>query len=137
MSFMRSCCLVSLLAIAPLWFGCSGQDPNRGQITGLVEVDGQPAAEGAISFYPIDGNSAGSGGDIINGRYTVNANIGPSKVSINVPKVVGQRKVYDTPDSPMVPITEEALPPQYNDKTTLTHDVQPGPNEKNFSLKTK
>jgi hypothetical protein len=78
-----------------------------------------------------------SGGDIVGGRYTVNARVGPSKVSISVPKVVGQRKVYDTPDSPMAQVTEESLPPEYNDETTLTFDVKPGPNEHNLSLKTK
>lgn len=135
MSFLRSFGLVALLA--PWFLGCSKQDPNRGQVTGIVEVDGQPAAEGAITFYPVDDNLAGSGGAIANGRYTVNANVGLSKVIINVPKVVGQRKVYDTPDSPMMSVTEELLPPKYNDQTTLTYDVQPGPNEKNFSLKTK
>lgn len=137
MSLMRSFCLVSLLAIVPFSLGCSKQDANRSQVTGMVEVDGQPAAEGLITFLPVDANSSKSPGDIVNGRYTVNAQVGPSKVSINVLKTVGQRKAYDTPDSPMVQITEEALPPQYNEQTTLTYDVQPGPNEKNFSLKTK
>jgi hypothetical protein len=134
---MRSFCLVSLLALAPFFLGCSKQDPNRGQVTGMVEVDGQPAAEGLITFLPVDGNSSRSEGEIVNGRYTVNAHVGPSKVAINVLKVVGQRKVYDTPNSPMTSVTKEALPPQYNDETTLTYDVKPGENEQNFSLKTK
>lgn len=137
MTPFRFICLTGLLALCPLSLGCSKQDPNRGQVAGTVEVDGQPAAEGAIAFTPIDGNTAGTGGDIVNGRYAVNANIGPSKVAINVPKVVGERKLYDTPDSPVRPIVEEALPPQYNDETTLTYDVKPGENEQNFSLKTK
>jgi hypothetical protein len=137
MTPVRFICLTSLLALCSLSLGCSKQDPNRGQVTGTVEVDGQPAAEGAIAFTPIDGNTAGTGGDIVNGRYTVNANIGPSKVAINVPKVVGERKLYDTPNSPVRPIVEESLPPQYNDQTTLTYDVKPGENEQNFSLKTK
>lgn len=137
MSFLRSFCLVTLLALAPCSLGCSKQDPNSGQVTGVIEIDGQPAAEGAITFTPVDGNVTASGGDIVNGRYTVKARVGPSKVSINVPKVVGQRKVYNTPDSPMASVTEESLPPQYNEQTTLTYDVKPGPNEQNFSLKTK
>lgn len=129
--------LIGLLALCLLSLGCSKQDPNRGQVTGTVEVDGQPAAAGAIAFTPIDGNTAGTGGDIVDGRYAVNANLGPSKVAINIPKVVGERKLYDTPDSPVRPVVEESLPPKYNDQTTLTFDVKPGPNEQNFSLKTK
>jgi len=137
MSFVRSLYLIGLVASFSCVLGCSKQDPNRGQVTGLVEVDGQPAAEGAIAFTPIDGNSAASGGEIVNGRYAVPANIGPSKVAIRVPKTVGERKLYDTPDSPVRKIQEESLPAQYNDETTLTYDVKPGDNEKNFSLKTK
>ena len=137
MSIVRSLYLIGLVAAFSCALGCSKQDPNRGQVTGLVEVDGQPAAEGAIAFTPIDGNSAASGGEIVNGRYTVAANIGPSKVAIRVPKTVGERKLYDTPDSPVRPIQEESLPAQYNDETTLTYEVKSGPNEQNFSLKTK
>jgi hypothetical protein len=137
MSLVRSLCLIGIAALTSSVLGCSKQDPNRGQVTGLVEVDGQPAAEGAIAFTPIDGNSSATGGDIVNGRYTVTANIGPSKVAIRVPKTVGQQKLYDTPDSPVRPIQEESLPAQYNDETTLTFDVKPGDNEQNFSLKTK
>lgn len=137
MSLVRSFHLVGLATFLSFSLGCSNQDPNRGQVTGTVEVDGQPAANGSISFTPIDGNTAATGGAIVDGRYVVDANIGPSKVAINIPKVVGERKLYNTPDSPKMPITEEALPPQYNEQTTLTHDVQSGPNEKNFSLKTK
>jgi hypothetical protein len=137
MSLVRSLSFLTLLSLSAIASGCSKQNPNRGQVTGTVEVDGQPAANGSISFTPIDGNTAGTGGPIVDGRYVVDANIGPSKVAINIPKIVGERKLYDTPDSPKRPITEEALPPQYNEQTTLTHDVQPGPNEKNFSLKTK
>jgi hypothetical protein len=134
---VRPCCLVSLLVLVAASLGCGKQDPNRGQVTGAVEVDGQPVAKGSIDFKPIDGNSATTSGDIIDGRYTVNANIGPSKVAINIPKVVGERKLYDTPDSPVRPVFGESLPPQYNEQTTLTYDVKPGENEQNFSLKTK
>jgi len=137
MSLVRSLSLLTLLSFSAVAPGCSKQNPNRGQVTGTVEVDGQPAATGSISFTPIDGNTAGTGGSITDGRYVVDANIGPSKVAINIPKVVGERKLYNTPDSPKMPITEEALPPQYNEQTTLTYDVKPGSNEKNFSLKTK
>ena len=103
----------------------------------MVIVDGQLAVKGDISFTPIDGNSPAAGGEIIDGRYTANAYTGPSKVAIRVPKVVGQRKLYDTPDSPVQPIMEESLPPENNDETTLIFDVKPGPNNQDFSLKSK
>ena len=60
-----------------------------------------------------------------------------SKVAIRVPKVVGERKLYDTPDSPVQPLMEESLPPEFNDRTELTLDVKPGVNERDFDLKAK
>ncbi|MHB1035946.1 MAG: hypothetical protein ACYC0Y_15010, partial [Pirellulales bacterium] len=62
---------------------------------------------------------------------------GKVKVEIRVSKVVGEKKLYDTPNSPVQPIMQEVLPPTYHDRTTLELDVQPGANEKNYALKTK
>ena len=51
--------------------------------------------------------------------------------------VVGQRKAYNTPDSPMVDITKEAVPDQFNAKTTLKFEVKAGENTKDFDLTSK
>ena len=53
MSSVRFFCLIGLVALSPLSLGCSKQDPNRGQVTGTVEVDGQPAAEGRRAVGPV------------------------------------------------------------------------------------
>lgn len=126
---------VFLAAVVALT-GCGG-NPNRGNVAGTVTVDGQPAESGAISFAPVDGKSPTTGGPIEAGRYAVEVPFGTSKVAIRVPKVVGQRKLYDTPDSPVQPIMEERLPAKYNDATELTIDVKPGDNPHDFDLKTK
>jgi hypothetical protein len=137
MSLVRTLYFSPLLAVLAVAAGCSGQDPNRGEVTGMVTINGQPAASGAVAFSPVDGQSPTSGGKIVNGLYSVKASTGTVKVAIRVPKVVGERKLYDTPDSPVQPLMEESLPPEYNDRTTLTFDVQPGVNEHNFDLKSK
>lgn len=103
----------------------------------MVTVNGQPAATGAVAFSPIDGQSPTSGGKIVDGKYTVKASTGTSRVAIRVPKIVGQRKLYNTADSPVQPLMEETLPAEYNDRTTLTFEVKPGENEHNFELTTK
>jgi hypothetical protein len=128
---------VVLLLLLALSSGCSKQDPNRGEVTGKVLVDGQPAANGAVSFSPVDGQSPTSGGKIVDGEYSVIAAVGSSKVSIRVPKVVGERKLYNTPNSPVQPLMEETLPAEYNDNTTLVVEVKPGANTHDFDLKTK
>ena len=45
------------------------------------------------------------------------------------------KKIYDTPNSPERPITEEALPDaRYNEATELTIKVEPGVNQHDFPL---
>jgi hypothetical protein len=117
--------------------GCSQADATRGDVSGRVTVDDAPAATGAISFAPVDGASPTSGGKILDGKYSVKAPFGVAKVEIRVPKVVGERKLYDTPDSPVQPLMEESLPKKYNDESELTIDVKPGSTEHDFDLKTK
>jgi hypothetical protein len=128
-----------MLVLGSLAFslGCNKGESNRAEVTGSVLVDGNPAATGAISFMPVDGKSPTSGGKIVAGKYSVEVPFGTSKVAIRVPKVVGQRKLYDTPDSPVQPLMEETLPPEFNDRTELTLDVKPGVNERVFDLKAK
>jgi hypothetical protein len=117
--------------------GCGSQDPNRGEVTGIITVNGQPVATGAVAFSPVDGQSPTSGGKIVDGKYTIQASAGTSRVAIRVPQIVGEKKLYNTPDSPVRPVMKETLPPEYNDRTTLTLEVKPGDNEHNFDLKTK
>jgi hypothetical protein len=124
--------LFVVLAIA----GCA--EPTTGIVTGTVTVDGSPASEGSsIAFFPIDGKSSTAGAEIIDGKYEATVPLGQVKVEIRVPKVVGQRKLYDTPDSPIKLVMDESLPAKYNDASELTLDVQPGENEQDYDLTTK
>ena len=130
----RSIALAGVLS-ALLLAGCG--DKSLVEVSGKVSIDGQPVNDGAISLYPVDGATRTSGGKIQDGRYSFQAPLGEMKVSISVPKVVGSKKVYDTPDSPVMPITEEALPKKYNDQTELRLTIQPGANTKDWDLKTR
>jgi len=125
----------ALIFAAILASGCS--EPTTGVVTGVVTVDGAPAKSGSIAFFPVDGKSSTTGAEIIDGQYAANVSFGAHNVEIRVSKVVGQKKLYDTADSPIKPILAEALPPRYNDETELTLDVQPGETRKDFELTTK
>jgi hypothetical protein len=129
--------ICSLLLLVLMAAGCSRQDPNKGEVRGMVMVDGQPVAVGAVTFSPLDGQSSTSGGKIVDGQYSVQASTGTAKVAIRAPKVVGERKLYNTANSPVRQVLKESLPPEYNDRTTLTFDVKPGVNEHNFELNSK
>jgi hypothetical protein len=115
--------------------GCA--KPTDGLISGMVKVDGEPAKSGSIAFFPVSGKGKTAGATIADGAYTARVPFGEAKVEIRVSKVVGQKKLYDTPDSPMKPLLAEVLPPKYNDQTTLTINVQRGENHHDFDLQTK
>ena len=124
-------CLVLLLAT-----GCGDAD-GMTDVSGTVTIDGQPMGEGAITFSPLDGKSPTSGAHVEKGQYKARVPAGEMKVIITHPKVVGTKKIYDTPDSPVMPVTEEALPARYNTDSELKLSVQPGANKKDWELKGK
>jgi len=123
--------LVSALGLVFL-LGCSSKE---GTVSGTIKVNGELVESGGIKFMPADGQASITGGMIENGRYSVRVPVGKMKVAITVPKVVGKKKVYNTPTSPEMPVTAERLPARYNDKTELDIDVKPGNNPKDWDLK--
>ena len=129
-----SVCQTSLALILAVSIGCGSRVPDTGVVAGEVTIDGTPVATGSISFQPVDGLSPTAGGAIVDGRFRAEVAIGTSKVSIRAPKVVGQRKLYDTPTSPVQPVMEESLPRKYNDATELRLDVTPGSMQHDFHL---
>ena len=122
--------LIAMVLIA----GCA--KPNFGVVTGMVTVDGSPAKGGSIAFFPVDRKSSTAGAEIVDGKFTAQVPLGVSNVEIRVPKVIGEKKLYNTPDSPMKRVLAESLPPKYNDETEITLDVQLGENRRDFQLTT-
>ena len=128
------------------WFGCllvavamvAGCDsgPPMGDVTGTVTVNGAPAKTGAVSFFPVDGKAGTAGAVIEDGKYSARVPVGKARVEIRVPKIVGYKKLYATPNSPTQPIMEEVLPAKYNEQSEIELEVQRGKNEKNYDLKT-
>jgi hypothetical protein len=117
---------------------CGCKEPEtKGRVTGLVTVDGAAAESGSISFFPVNGEGPMAGAVIAGGRYEAAVPFGLMKIEIRVPKVFGETKLYDTPDSPVRKRVTEALPARYNDKSELQLEVKPGEIEKNFELTTK
>jgi hypothetical protein len=126
---------LSIVLVLIILAGCG--ESTIGVVSGTVTVDGLPAKEGSIAFFPVDRKSATAGAEIREGEYTAQVPLGASKVEIRVPKVVGQRKLYNTSNSPIMPLLEESLPAKYNDQTELTLDVRPGKNRQDYQLSTK
>jgi hypothetical protein len=113
--------------------GCSAKS-NRGTVTGNVTLDGQPLKSGLIRFEPADGKTPTADALITDGKFSASVPPGDKKISISATKVVGTKRVYETPDSPTVDVTQELLPAKYNVKSELTLSVKAGSQEKDFAL---
>jgi len=105
------------------------------KLAGSVQLDGQPVKSGTISFIPSDGKNPATGGTIADGHYQAQVPLGPMQISISSPQVTGVQKAYDTPDSPLLEISEEMIPAIYNANTTLEHTVSAAKDDLNFDLK--
>jgi len=102
--------------------GCSKS--NMGTVSGRVTVDGEPAKVGSVAFFAVDGRAPTAGAPIVDGQYKAQVKPGLCMVQVRVSKVVGQKKLYDTPTSPVREVWAEALPAKYNDNTQLKLDVK-------------
>ena len=123
-------------AIIGFSLGCSA-DAKQGTVSGTVTLDGQPLKSGTIRFDAADGLAAAADASITDGKYSAKLQPGDKRVAITSPKVIGKKKMYDTPDSPVVDVTEELLPKRYNAQSELTLTVKLGDQDAPFELKSK
>ena len=133
---------VFLPACALLLSGCGESGPPRADAHGKVMVDGEPVAEGAIIFIPVEGVSGPPTQlDIKEGVYsTVQRGkrivVGTSSVYISGVKTTG-RKVRDSSSGELNDEYVEIVPRKYNEQSELQVEVQEGDNTFDFELEGK
>jgi len=133
-SGLQSLCVASLSLAFLMSLGCGGSGMTK--VDGAVTLDGKPLEDGSISFEPADGKGPTAGGTIEAGEYAIEVPPGSKIVRITATKVVGQKPMYKgRPDSPMMEIRKDIIPPEYNTKSTLTLNVESSPTPGNFDLK--
>ncbi|EAQ81010.1 hypothetical protein [Blastopirellula marina] len=136
---MRYYSIVALLGLVALT-GC-GADTKSGEVKvqGTVSIDGQPVPTGSISFVAVDKSTPTGGGVIKEGNFTGYTMQGEKKVLIVGNKIVGQVKLYDTPDSGMRDKYESIVPPVYNavQLTPLTVTIDGPRDDLSFELDSK
>jgi hypothetical protein len=134
--------VLGLLALV----GCT--DPSatvdqlpRKAVSGTVTFDGQPLSEGKIQFEPVkgaQGKTTIAVGDIIDGKYSINATIGPVAGTYKV-IISSQPLVKITPGESPGPVPKmppEKIPSQFNSSSTLTKEVTNDPAQTiDFDLK--
>jgi len=121
-----------LLAVA----GCGSGGPPRLRVVGAVTLDGQPLADGAISFIPT-GKGVAAGAAIAGGRYAVEGARGPTpgeyrvEIRASVPSDKQVKGTFGEATSAM----ESLIPARYHDNTTLRAEITAaGPNQFDYSL---
>jgi hypothetical protein len=149
--------LVPLLVLAS---GCSGSgDPKYVAVSGKVHLNGKPLAGATVQFNPVSSDKnkspgkTSAGSTDSEGKFTLFYDVNKNGA------VVGEHKVmiYMMPDEAPAPFDPELgspdgyvppksksskpaiiIPPEYNEKTTLTFTVPPGgTSEAFFDLKMK
>jgi hypothetical protein len=121
---LRVCPCLLLLRILT---GCSGQRPTT--VSGRVTWEDKPVAKGMIRFQPANGPALM--GPIEDGEYEI-AGVKPGTFRVAIEALVEVPPKNGWPP----PQYEQVLPPQFNQKSTLTAEVVAGrPNELNFDLK--
>lgn len=72
MDWTRLGCLLLWLGALAITAGCGASDPlGRQAVSGTVTLDGQPLADGVISFQPTGEGTTSSGAVISAGKYAI------------------------------------------------------------------
>jgi hypothetical protein len=124
--------------------GCSGGDGlPREPVSGLVAVESKPLAKGLITFLPADAELSTQGGSaIVDGKYSIPKEEGlvPGQYRVVISSAGAESEKAKDMANGMpgmaAPLPKEALPSEYNTKSTLTREVKAGDsNHFEFDLK--
>lgn len=124
---------LALLAALLAGLGCQ-EGPNTARVTGKVKLDGKNVETGTVQFFSVDNSAPSAAASIKDGAYEAQVPVGKVRAQISSPKVVGKRKMYNAPDSPVKDVMKESIPAKYNSQSQLTREVKPGENSLDFEL---
>jgi len=138
---MRKILWCGALGVMAVVAGCgTDQGPERAAVSGTVKVDGEPLADGAISFLPTDGTvGPAAGGTVKDGAFDIPKEdgvvVGKNRVEITGNRKTG-RKVPDAgkPGSMQEEVVS-AIAPEANTRSKLVETVKSGTNTFNFDVK--
>ncbi len=137
---------VTALLVIGLLGGCgtSANGPERGAISGRVTLDGVVVEQGSIAFIPANGTKGpSSGAAIANGTFAIPLDKGPvvgtNRVEVHWPRKTGRQKEAGSPMPPGTMIDEvaEAIPSEFNSKSTLVQRIEAGENAVEIELESK
>jgi len=128
-------CLL-LFSIASFFVGCSAESgPLEHTVSGTVNLDGQPLADGSILFVDPQGKIKSYYANIQGGAYRTEVQAGKWQVQISAYRKSKTEMIPNADGTGEEPATEQYLPARYNEETTLEANVTAGgANTFNFDL---
>ena len=136
-SAMKTQALCCSLAGSLLLYGCASSEPS---ISGSVNLDGTPVAEGDIRFIPLEGTQGADAGAVIrDGKYRLVAHglaEGKYRVSIRGYKQSG-RFEPDPLGGPPIKGAVQFMPKEYHgEDSKVVEEITRGKNRLDFYLET-
>ncbi len=114
--------------------GC-GPVSNQVPISGTVSYDGQPVAEGTITFMPVSGVGQTTGAQVIDGAYSTSVSPGEQAVQITATKTTTKANpTAEEVDRGLTSETEQYIPAKYNRVSELRVTITSESSEENFDL---
>ena len=146
-SFVTAAMAVVVLSLAGC--GSTSDQPELGQVTGTITLDGEPLKGIAVVFYPDSGRPA-RGKTSPEGKYeltyireTKGTKVGHNRVEV-APDEEGAEEEESGDGSgeeqvqkPKAKGAKPKIPARYNTKSELEADVKPGENVFDFKLESK
>jgi len=118
---MRSWFLpIGLIALGAVLSGCGGPSgPRTYPVTGEVTLDGAPLpTAGTIIFHHVAADQDAAVGQIIDGKFSLQATEGEKRIEINAAREVpGKTNTYGAP------LVEPYIPQKYNAESVLSEEV--------------
>jgi hypothetical protein len=137
--WLLPCGLLPLALLA----GCGPENPlGRKALSGNVTLDGGPLEQGNIEFHPISPGGVQSGGQIIDGSYSIPEDEGvtPGKYRVAIIDFVPTPPTPEghMPGDPLPPTPPPKVPADWNSNSQHTVEIKPdGPFDFDFEIVTK
>lgn len=127
----RSLILAALACVAV--GGCQPDGPERGDVEGVVTLDGKPLGGALLTFRPQAGGRPSYARTDENGVYELVYASGLTGALVDDHLVEISTETAGDPGQEIAP-SPERLPPRFNSQSNLVKTVDAGDNEINFEL---
>ena len=132
MKLFHSVRLVAALLVAATLSGCGESGPKMAElfpVTGTVNMDGQPLADGVITLDPAAGNGVPAMGGIKDGKFNMEAAAGTYFVRFSATEITSEKDEYGEP------VSRSLIGDEFNANSTIGATIEKGPNTLTFEIK--